>query len=717
MSPPRSESAVPTPEALIEFFEGAARRPMSPAAVARRLELSDAAVDGLAAALDRLAEEGLLVRTRQGRFGLPKRMNLAVGRLTCHPDGYGFVAREEDDGPDVFVPARKMGDAMHGDRVVARVERSERDGKQQGQVIRVLERANQRILGTFEKARGGGWVMPRDEKALWDLFVPTEDAAGARDGQVVWAEITEYPKESRSPEGRVVEVLGEAGDARLDVEIVIREFGLPHEFPPEVVAEAARMPERVGREDLAGRTDFRHQPAVTIDGESAQDFDDAVHVERLQGGRYRLSVHIADVAAYVPTGSAIDREARARGTSVYFPRRVVPMLPETLSNGLCSLRPGEDRLVKSAVLEIDGQGRTVRQEIHDGVIRSAARLTYTEVAAALGGDEGVRRRLAGHLPMLAAAQELTTILMESRRQRGSLDFDLPEPELVIALTGEVERIYLSERNLAHRMIEEFMIRANEGVADHLTGADHPCLFRIHEGPEAGKVESFQSFVRGIGLTLGGGAEPRPRHFQKLVEQLEGRPEQAVVSMLLLTVLRQARYSTRNLGHFGLASERYLHFTSPIRRYPDLVVHRLLGRQRGRGSGSDHPAVDPAAGSLEEVARACSVAERKAEEAEREYIDWKKVEFMADKVGQTFTGSVVSVQAFGLFVQLQPHLVTGLVHVSSLGDDYYRLDEQKQRLVGDNKGRAFELGATLTVRLDKVDTGRRRLDLVLAGDGA
>ena len=367
-------------------------------------------------------------------------------------------------------------------------------------------------------------------------------------------------------------------------------------------------------------------------------------------------------------------------------------------------------------MEIDPRGRTVSLEIHDGVIRSAGRLTYTEVAAALGGDPEARRRLDAHLGMLEAARELTEILMESRRQRGSLDFDLPEPELVIALTGEVESIHRSERNLAHRMIEELMIRANEGVADHLTAADHPCLFRIHEDPKEEKIGDFQSFVKGIGFTLGGGDDPKPRNFQRLVEQLEGRPEQAIVSMLLLSVLRQARYSTTNLGHFGLASERYCHFTSPIRRYPDLVVHRLLGRQRGRGSGSDAPAVDPAAGSLEEVARSCSVAERKAEEAEREYVDWKKVEFMADKVGQTFSGTVVSVQSFGLFVQLQPHLVTGLVHVSSLGDDYYRLDEEKHQLVGDNEGRAFALGASLEVRLEKVDPGRRRLDLMLSEEG-
>ncbi len=693
---------------LLSFLADKAIRPMSVEAILRELELPEDAEPRLQTLIAELVGAGRLIETRNRRYGCPERLNLVVGSLSVHPDGFGFVVPATGD-KDLFIAGANLGEAMHGDRVVARPEHRRRSGRVEGRVIRILERARSRLVGRIERRGDGGWVVPLDRRFVRDTRVA--DVGDAQEGQIVTVEITSYASESRASEGKIVEVLGEAGDLRVDIDVVIREYELPHEFAEEVLAAAERVPAVVTEEDVEGRTDFRELPVVTIDGESAQDFDDAVFVELTPNGLYRLHVHIADVAYYVGADSELDAEALRRATSVYFPGRVLPMLPETLSNGICSLKPGVDRLVHSAVIDIDRQGRTVGYEFHDGVIHSAARLTYRQVASALGVAEETDEELQPHQRQLERMRDLAEVLMEYRRDRGSIDFDLPEPELVINLRGETEDIVKSERNVAHRIIEEFMIRANEVVASHLAWEADAAIYRVHEGPDLQKVESFREFISGLGHTLGGGRAPKPGHFMDLVERLEGRPEERVISMLMLRTMKQARYQVGNDGHFGLASSRYTHFTSPIRRYPDLIVHRLLKADNGSEQVAPFDA-EQLGGQLESIATHCSTRERVAEEAERKYCGWKKIQFMADKLGEVFEGHITGVRSFGIFVELEPHFVEGLVPVSTLTDDFYRYDEPKHALTGENTGRTLQLGDRVKIQVAKVDLERRRLDFSL-----
>ncbi len=707
-----STSAEPVLDAsrLLTHLRDSARGPVSPDTLAKDLELDPELVSQLQALLDELVATGTVVETR-GRYGAPERMNLVVGRLSAHPDGFAFVVPVAGSGQsDLFIPGHQLRGALHGDRVIARFEHRRRSGKREGRVIRVLERARSRIVAKLEHVGGLAYARPLDRRLGNEIAIPASSLGDAADGQIVSIEIVEYPQGRRGAVGKVVEVLGDAADAKVDVEIVIREYDLPHEFPAAVLKEASEAATTVSEEEIEGRTDFRTLPIITIDGENAQDFDDAVYVEGQPDRTYRLHIHIADVAHYVAPGSRIDAEARKRATSVYFPDRVLPMLPESLSNEICSLKPGVDRLVQSLVVDIDRQGRTLNYEFHDGVIHSAARLTYRQVAAVLDGDDEARKEHEAHVENLERMQELAKLLMDVRRQRGSIDFDLPEPELIINLRGETEDIVRAERNAAHRIIEEFMIRANEVVASHMTWEGVDGLYRVHEGPDERRVEALRDFLSGLGYSFGGGPTPSPRHFSELLERLEGRPEERVVSMLVLRGMKRAQYQVENEGHFGLASERYTHFTSPIRRYPDLIVHRALKFDRDSTAGSD--AAVPMPADLESIASYCSSQERRAEEAEREYCGWKKVQFMSDKLGEVYTGHIVGVQAFGFFVELDDVLVEGMVPVSTLSDDYYRFDEAKHSLRGERGSRVLALGDQVRVRVAKADVERRRLDFVL-----
>jgi ribonuclease R len=694
---------------VLSYLRDEAHGPLSLEKLAEALELTDSEHARLEELLGELTGTGKVVLTR-GRYGCPEKMNLVVGRLSAHPDGFGFVVPDGDE-PDVFVAGRNLGSALHGDRVVARVEHRRKSGKVEGRVIRVLERARSTVVGKVEVGPKTAWVSPIESRIPYDIQIPLDELGGAESGQLVHVELTEYPDGKRSPEGKVIEVLGDPTDPNIDVEVVIREFELPHEFPEAVLAEAAKIDVEVKPEQIEGRTDFRTVPIVTIDGESAKDFDDAVFVEMTPNGNYRLHVHIADVSHYVAPGSAIDDEALHRGTSTYFPNRVVPMLPEKISNEVCSLRPGVDRLVQSAIIEIDRGGRTVNYDFHDGVICSAARMTYREVAGILDGDEALVEKYSAHQHQFERMRDLAEILMEYRQQRGSIDFDLPEPELVIDLRGDVEDVIKAERNVAHRIIEEFMIRANEVVASHLTWEGMPTLYRVHDGPDEERIERFREFISGLGHNLGGGSSPKPKDFMELIQRLEGRPEARVISTLMLRTMKQARYQTANDGHFGLASEMYTHFTSPIRRYPDLVVHRLLRAERGSEA---MPTLDVEAltGQLDSIGAACSFLERRAESAEREYVGWKKVQFMKDKLGDQFEGHITGVKSFGFFVQVEPFFVEGLVPVSTLTDDYYRYDEAKHRLAGEHNKRTFTLGDRVRISVARVDLDRRRVDFAL-----
>jgi len=700
------------PESLVAFLEKEPR-PLDLDALVAAVEADKKQRKALEKALGALVGAGSLVETRDGRYGIPAKMNLVIGKLTCHEKGFGFVVPRDPSQADLYIPHRKLGNALHGDVVVARRE-AERRGKTEGRVIRVLQRARSQVVGTFERGPRFGYVAPLDTRIRYQVFIPEDESGGAKPGQVVCAEITSYPEDHgrRNPEGKIIEVLGDPDDPRIDLDVIIREFNLPHAFPAKVIAEAKKIATEVSEADIEGRTDFRDVAVVTIDGENAKDFDDAIHVDKLPNGDFKLTVHIADVAAYVPAGSAIDTEAQLRATSVYFPDRVVPMLPEGLSNEICSLKPGVDRLVQSVEIEINADGRTVNYEFHDGVIRSAARMTYKEVAAILdGSDEKLAQKYADHVEHFRLMSELCGVLRAYRGRRGSIDFDLPEPELLINMRGEVEDIFVSERNQAHRLIEEFMIRANEVVASHFAWEDVPSLYRAHEGPDTEKVEKFRDFIRGLGLRLGGRGQPKPKDFQRLVEHLEGQPGERVIIYLMLRTMKQARYQVDNIGHFGLASQRYTHFTSPIRRYPDLVIHRLLKADRGSAKQQEF---DLAAlrRDLDRIAADCSERERTAEDAERRYVDWKMVQFMADKVGDTFEAFITGVHAYGFFVELDRFFVEGLVHVSSLDDDYYTFDERRHTLKGENTGRVITLGDRVKVQLAKVDKGRRRLDFAL-----
>jgi ribonuclease R len=660
-----------------------------------------------------LVSSGALVQTRGNRFGVPDLMNLIVGRITTNPRGFGFVVPDrplEEAQGDVFVAGSNLNQAMHGDRVVVRIERISDRGAE-GRIVRILERGASSTVGRYDvDERGMGFVVPFDRRMIMDVQVPPGEAQEAEPGDMVIVEITRWPTAVRGPLGRVVEVLGGIEEPGVDTEIIIRKHGIPDAHGDEAVAEATRLGGEVRERDLRDRTDFRQWTTVTIDGEHARDFDDAITLEQLPNGHYWLGVHIADVAHYVPEGSALDEEAYERGTSVYFPERAVHMFPAELATGLCSLNPHVDRLVQSCLMEIDRRGQVVRYEMHDGVIHSDARMTYTEVNAILTEqDAEVRERYAELVPMFESMHELFEILNRRRHRRGSIDFDLKEPEIVLDDEGMVEAIVALERNVAHRIIEEFMLVANETVAQHLDANAVPSLFRIHEEPDPLKVEQFEEFVTTLGYSL---AAPKgaikPRHFQKLVEKMRGTPEEKPIAFLMLRTMQKARYDPSNLGHFGLAAESYTHFTSPIRRYPDLVVHRTLREsRRGRMSEERREELEE---ELPETARHTSERERRADDAERELVQWKKVRFMADKVGDEFSGYITGVTAFGLFIELVEHFVEGLVHISTMADDYYRFVERAHILRGENTGKVYRLGDRVEVQVLKVDMERRQVDL-------
>ena len=663
-----------------------------------------------------LVASGDLIQIRGERFGLPEKMDLYVGRLQTHPAGYGFVTPErplESGGGDIYISNPHLNEAMHGDRVVVRIERIKEGGRAEGRVIRVLERRNSSLVGRYDRDESGmGYVVPFDRRVLMDIFVPPGHEGGASPGEMVSVEITRWPTSTRGAVGRVADVLGDIDAPGVDTEIIIRKYNIPDTHSDEAIAEAVRLGTSVAEKDIRGRTDFRGVPTVTIDGEHARDFDDAITIERLPNGHYWLGVHIADVSHYVHDGSALDREAYDRGTSVYFPERAVHMFPAELATGLCSLNPHVDRLVQSCLMEVNRHGQVVRYELHDGVINSDERMTYTAVNGILTDrDPELIQRYKPLVPMFETMKDLFVILNDARRRRGSIDFDLTEAEVIVDEGGEVEAIIALQRNVAHRLIEEFMLLANETVASHLEANDAPALYRIHEEPDVMKVSKFEDFVSGFGYSLGAPLTSlRPRHFQKLLQRIEGKPEEKPIAFLMLRTMQKARYAPENLGHFGLAASSYTHFTSPIRRYPDLVVHRAVRASRHATLSAEER--DEQREELPEVARHCSEMERRADDAERELLRWKKVKFMADKVGDEFHGYVTGVAAFGLFIELVEHFVEGFVHVSTMADDYYRFVESAHLLRGENTQKVYRLGDKVDVQVVRVNMELRQVDLGL-----
>src|ERR1700688_3636746 len=776
--------------------------------------------------LAKLVSSGELVQVNSDLYGLPQpaaNKNLVVGRLTMHRDGFGFVIPDASSlAPslkarlvgDIFIPPHAIGNAMHGDRVLVDIVATRPDGRAEGRIVRPVVRAHPTVVGIFHYGSRHNSVKPIDSKITMDIVIPAGaeipdlrekaseragetsalrkksvdrvlgDEAAHREqwddleGVVVDVEITDWPTPTQNPRGRVIEILGRQDDFGVDVEITIRKFHLPHHFPAATLEEAQNIPGVIPAPELRHRRDFRTLPIVTIDGETARDFDDAVTVRRLEGGNFELQVHIADVAQYVTPESALDQEARLRGTSVYFPDRAVPMLPLELSTDICSLRPQVDRLVLSCVMTIDPRGEILGYELCEAVIRSAERMTYTAVNAVLEGDVATRERYASLVPTFELMRDLALILNRKRQRRGSIDFDLPEPVIEFDDFGLMKSISRSERNIAHRLIEEFMLSANECVAQYLESKRIASLYRVHEKPDAKRVYDFEVIAATFGYSLGVGPLPihrvqfktdrraargsgkqartievpkdihvTPRMYQKLAAKIAGKPEERILSFLMLRSLKQARYSEENLGHFALAATSYTHFTSPIRRYPDLIVHRILkdvlqksaDRHDGeipvgvfaasevsasvtpwskrRDHDDHHKGLEPLGGpiSLEElhtIAEESSQSERRADEAERDLMEGKKAKFMQDRIGEDFDGLITSVTKFGFFVELTDLFVEGLVPLNTLTDDFYSYHENTRQIIGQRSRKTYSLGQRIHVIVDRIDPVEHKIQFAV-----
>ena len=636
-----------------------------------------------------------MVQNRAGALLVAKRIALVAGRVEGHPDGHGFLISEQGT---IVLPAAEMRQLMHGDRVAVRVGGRDSRGRALGEVVEVLERANRRIVGRLHAEHGVLKLVPEDRRIAHDILVPPAEAGKARAGQVVTVDLIAHPSPHAQPIGRVAEVLGHYADPGMEIEIAVRKFDLPHEFSKKALAQARALPDDVV--DFENRRDLRELHLVTIDGETAKDFDDAVYARREAGGGkagWRLWVAIADVSHYVRQGDALDRDARERGTSVYFPRRVIPMLPEKLSNGLCSLNPNVERLAMVCEMAITQHGEVARYEFYPALFRSKARLTYTEVW---------NRLQSGKPPEhLATLYELFRALHEERNRRGAIDFDTTETRMIFDARGKIEKIVPEARNDAHRIIEECMLAANVCAGNFLAERKQPVLYRVHDVPAADKVAALREFLAELGLQLPGGEIPRPKDYARLLERIRKRPDFGLLQTILLRSLKQAQYSPSNVGHFGLAFEAYVHFTSPIRRYPDLVVHRAIKAALANKTYAES--------DWEALGRHTSETERRADDASRDVENWLKCYYMRDHVGGTFSGSITGVTAFGLFVTLDDYFVDGLVHISELGRDYFQFDAARHVLFGERTGKRFRLADRMTVKLVRVDLESRKIDFVPA----
>lgn len=700
------ERPLPSREYVVQLLETQGK-PVSYDHLCALLDINKSEEDIFQRRLGAMEREGQLMRNRKGAFILPERASLIAGRVEGHPDGYGFLV-PDDGSDDLYLDARQMTKVLHRDRVLVRAIGVDRKGRREGAIVEVLERANSRVVGRVLVEHGIAVVVPENKRISQDILIVADRKADKklkpRAGQVVVVEIVEQPDRHAQPIGQIVEVLGNYADPGMEIEIALRKHDLPFEFSAQASAETEQLPDKIRKSECAGRVDLRDLPLVTIDGETARDFDDAVFAEK-KGKGWRLVVAIADVSHYVKPGMALDREAMERGNSVYFPRRVIPMLPEKLSNGLCSLNPDVDRLAMVCDMDINTRGTIKDYRFYPAVFRSKARLTYTQVWGWLSGamqpETDVHRNLQPHLQSLYA---LFKILLRARNRRGAIDFETIETMMLFDDQSKIENIVPTVRNDAHRLIEECMLAANVCASGFLQEHKQTCLYRIHEGPTPEKLEGLHNFLKEFGLSLPGGDDPSAKDYGTLLEKVKDRPDAQLLQTVMLRSLRQAMYSPENVGHFGLSYEHYTHFTSPIRRYPDLLVHRSIkAALKGK-------AYSP--GDWEQIGLHCSMTERRADEATRDVVNWLKCYYMRDRIGEEFDGTIASVVPFGVFVALDSVYVEGLVHVSELGEDYFQFDSAKHQMLGERSGKRYRLGDRIRVRLVRADLESGRIDFVL-----
>ncbi|WP_416175812.1 ribonuclease R [Clostridium sp.] len=686
-------------ESILNFMREKAYKPMNIKELEKVFGIKKHEKKDFKKILNSMEKDGYIIKTRTNRYGVPDRMGLVIGKFQGHQKGFGFVVPEE--GVDVFIPISGINGAMNGDKVIVKIIKEENKGRKcEGEIIRILNRANKTIVGTFEDSRNFGFVVPEEKKIYQDIFIPKNCKKGAKTGDVVIAKITQWPDGRRNPEGKVTNVLGKKSEKGIDILTIIKKNGLPEEFPEKVQNYAESIPDEIPKEEYKRRKDLRNLTIVTIDGEDAKDLDDAVSIEKLDNGNFYLGVHIADVSNYVKDKSPLDKEALKRGTSVYLIDRVIPMLPKKLSNGICSLNPKTDRLTLSCFMEIDNSGKVVNHEIFESIISSNERMTYTDVTNIIEGkDQEAIARYNYLVPTFNLMKELSEILYKKRMLRGAVDFDFQECSITLDDLGRPVEIKPYNRGIANHIIEEFMLVCNETIAEHMFWTNMPFVYRIHEEPNEEKLMYFNEFVHNLGYTIKWGQEVHPKALQEIIEKVKGKKEETVVSTLLLRSMKQARYSPKCTGHFGLAARYYCHFTSPIRRYPDLIIHRIIKKFiNGKLDENEIKRLNP---KVEYASKQSSEMERVAQDAEREVDDLKKAEYMSNRIGEEYLGIVSSVTNFGMFVELE-NTIEGLVHLSTMTDDYYVYDDRHLSLVGEKTRKIYKLGDEVKIKVLKVD---------------
>ncbi|HFD2272577.1 TPA: ribonuclease R [Legionella pneumophila] len=695
---------IPSREYIMEILDEYGR-PMSRSKLFDKLDLSsESQQESLGFRLKAMLRDGQIMQDRRGRFCLLQKINLLRGTVQGHPDGFGFFI-PDDGSEDMVLSAKEMRAVMHGDLVLAYQSGLDRRGRPEAKIHEVLEHANTTVVGRFFTDHGVNFVIPDSKRLTQDISIPQEFIGETKNGQIVLVELIAYPNKRSQAIGRVIHILGEHMAPGMEIQVAIHAHGIPFEWPDDVLAEVGKIPQQISEEQLKGRTDLRNLPFVTIDGEDAKDFDDAVYCYKKPKGGFQLYVAIADVSHYVAKDSALDQEAARRGNSVYFPGKVVPMLPEALSNGVCSLNPHVDRLCMVAELSITQEGKISRSRFYRAVIHSHARLTYTSVGAWLEQGKADEKHQA-LWPMLESLYDLYHILLDTRRLRGAMDFETTETRIEFDENKKIKCIVPVIRNDAHKLIEECMLAANVATARFLEKAEIPTLYRVHAAPEEDKITALRQFLGELGLSLGGGRKPGPKDFQRTMNMIGDRPEKHLIETVMLRSLKQAQYVESNEGHFGLAYSAYTHFTSPIRRFPDLLIHRAIGHLL-----DNHPVYEfeYSHEDMNRLGKHSSMTERRADEATREVITWLKCEYMQDKLGQVFKGRISAVTSFGIFVELDEIYVEGLVHVTSLKNDYYTFDSAKHRLIGARGGQVYRLGDKMTVLVARVDLNERKID--------